>query len=252
MHMDVTLILAAATLGLAGMPHCAAMCAPTCVALWGPTGPHHGPGRQRRMVIFLLGRTAGYGLAGGMAAAGVGALGMASQVAPWVRPVWALLHALALALGLWLLMTGRQPAWMAQWGRTRTLPASGLAEETPVHWHDRSGRVVSQSLNWVVLGRSGLAGLLWVTWPCGLLQSALLVASLGNTAMTGALAMGIFSAVSALPLTLSASLWNRLGHGARGRLQGVAVRLAGVMLVFGSGFALGRDVWHQVAAYCGL
>ncbi len=251
--MNFTVILAAATLGLAGMPHCAAMCAPACLALWGSTARGDAPGmtgHRRRMFVFLLGRTLSYAAVGGLAAAGVGALEAWAQVAPWLRPVWAMLHASGLALGLWLWVVGRQPAWMAQWGRTRRLQApDGEQEAARVTWH---GRFTRTPETWAGIGRSGVAGLFWVGWPCGLLQSALLVASLGNSATVGALAMAAFAAVSAVPLGVSARLWERLGQGHSTRFQTLAVRAAGAMLVLGSGFALGRDVWHQVAAYCGF
>jgi len=46
--------------------------------------------------------------------------------------------------------------------------------------------------------------------------------------------------------------WTRMSGGRQAGFQTLAVRLAGALLVFGSGFALGKDLWHQVASYCGF
>ena len=93
---------------------------------------------------------------------------------------------------------------------------------------------------------------MWVAWPCGLLQSALLVASLANSAAGGALAMAGFALASSAGLVAGPWLWARLrGSGPAGWSERTLVRVSGLLLVAGSGFALGSGVWHQVAAYCG-
>ena len=105
--MDPALIASAALLGLAGAPHCTAMCGAPCAAAigrqggWAPTAAFH------------LARVASYAVAGAVVASAVGALALLSQLSPALRPLWTMVHALVLALGLWLLWTGRQPAWMA-------------------------------------------------------------------------------------------------------------------------------------------
>lgn len=96
--------------------------------------------------------------------------------------------------------------------------------------------------------RAGAAGGLWLAWPCGLLQSALLVASLADTPAQGAAAMAAFAATSSLGLWLPASLWGRLPSGARATAW--AWRLAGAALVAAAGFALGHGLWERVALYC--
>ena len=245
--MDWALIMGAAVLGLAGIPHCAAMCGPTCAALVCGMSPE---GLRLRSIGFLATRALGYAVAGGMAAAGVGALGAWAHTAVWLRPLWGLLHALAMVLGVWLCVTGRQPLWMAGLGRVRALKATSAIPggEVTVRWGSApAGR------RWPPgLGASLAAGSLWVAWPCGLLQSALLVASLGNSPAVGAAAMAGFALISSLPLQLAPWIWDRVGAEWQSRFQTVAVRLAGLLLTLGSGFALGKDVWHEVAAYCGF
>lgn len=231
------LIASAGALGLAGLPHCAAMCAAPCAAACGGA-----PADLRgRALAFQLARLLGYAAAGAVAASSVGALAALSQWSPALRPVWALFHALVLALGLWFLWQGRQPAWMGQLGRVPQSQTVTVAAAAPGGWQRMQGPM-----------RAAAAGAAWVAWPCGLLQSALLVASLANTALGGAAAMAVFALASSGGLLAGPWLWARLRRGGRGGWSEAAlIRVSGLLLVLGSGFALGRGVWHQIAAYCG-
>lgn len=231
--MDLALIVSAFMLGLAGTPHCAAMCGASCAAVLSGCARHPGGDTTVPSVAFHLARASGYAAAGGLAAAGVGVLSMAGQAAPLVRPVWTLLHIAALALGLWLLWTGRQPAFMSRVGHRRE--AVPLA--TAGGWQAMAGPLSATA-----------AGAAWVAWPCGLLQSALVVAALANTPQAGAAAMAAFALASAAGLQLAPWLLARLG--ARGIAASWAVRLAGAALVGGAGWALGHDLWGRIAAYC--
>lgn len=248
--MDLALALTALLMGLAGAPHCAAMCGPSCVAmLRGCGAPTAIPGalEQGQASWWFHGfRLAGYALAGAVAAAGVGWLAWASQAAPVIRPLWGLLHMAALALGLWLAATGQQPDWVTALGRPRplrsTAPGGGGAQ--PVTWHASRG----------TLG-AAFAGGLWAAWPCGLLQSALVVAGLANTPLMGAVVMSAFAASSALGLQAAPAVWRWWvarggGQAMAARIHRLAVRLAGVLLALGSAWALGQHVGGQVWAYC--
>jgi len=228
--VDLALVFSAFLLGLAGTPHCAAMCGAPCAAV---VGADDARGRGRA-VSFHLARVASYALAGGLLAGGVGILGLAGSAAPVVRPLWALLHMAALALGLWLLITGRQPAFMTRLGRTRAATPAAAG----------GGWQVVQT-PWT----SAAAGAAWVAWPCGLLQSAFVVAALGNTAASGAAIMAAFALASAGGLQAAPWLAGRLS-GLSGSSVTLAVRLAGLALAGGSGWALGHDLWGRVSAYC--
>lgn len=225
--LDATLIASAALLGLAGTPHCAAMCGAPCAAATGA-------GRSN-LLLFQGARVLGYGLAGGVAAGSVGALGQLSSWSPALRSFWVLLHAMILVLGLWMLWQGRQPSWMSSIGR---IPAPASAGG----WQSVRGPL-----------RATTAGALWFAWPCGLLQSALLVASLTGTAAAGALAMAAFAVASSGGLIAAPWVWQRLRQ-AKGKagVERALVRAAGALLVLGSGFALGQGVWHDLAVLCGL
>jgi hypothetical protein len=235
--MDAALVLSALLMGLAGSPHCVAMCGAACTALAGRCG---GGRPQQALVGFHLGRLLGYSVAGAVAAGSVSLLAQFSQLTPALRPLWTLVHAAALGLGVWLLVKGRQPEWVENLGRgTRLAPAA--ASTAPGGWQPMLGPL-----------KAGLAGTAWVAWPCGLLQSALVVAALGQHAASGALVMAAFALGSSLGLWLGPALWWRLGApGSRWLASGGwAVRLAGLGLAGASAWALGHGLWLRIAAWC--
>lgn len=247
--LDLALIGSTALLGIAGMAHCTAMCGAACTALTGGqgTGVGAGPGAGRggqgiatatatatapAAWVFHLARVGSYALGGAVAAASVGALANLAQWAPALRPFWTLLHVAALGLGLFLLWRGRQPGWMSAVGRQqRSTPALAGA------W---------QRVQFPV--KAAAAGGLWVAWPCGLLQSALLVAAMANSPWGGGLAMAAFAITSSGGLLLAPWAWRRWG--ARPGAQAGAVRLAGALLVGASAFALLHGLWPAFAAFC--
>lgn len=245
--MELALVLSAALMGLAGGAHCLAMCSAACAAAARACG---GAPPQRALLALLAGRLVSYALAGALVAASVAVLARWGSAVPWLRPLWSMLHLAALALGLWLLWAGRAPAWMAAWtapwGRwggaiapreavvSGPLPygAAALAGPAriamPVAARPRAG-----------LWRAGLVGTLWVGLPCGLLQSALLVAALASTPWSGAFVMIAFALTSSLGLWLGPTLWQWLGgRGDAARWQRMAVRFAGAMLASASAWAL--------------
>jgi hypothetical protein len=237
--VDLALLTSALLLGLAGAPHCAAMCGPACGALLRGCGAAAQPAVP---ASFHLARIAGYAAAGAAAASSVGLIAQWSQTAPVLRPLWTLLHAAALGLGLWLLWTGRQPAWLEKLGRggTRAAPQSAGG------WQRLQGP-----------GKAMAAGGLWVAWPCGLLQSALLVAALANSAWGGAAVMAGFGAASAAGLTLAPWAFGRLVGGGpaaatlqAGRAALWATRFGGAVLAAASAWALGQDLIRRAVAYC--
>ncbi len=235
--MEATIVASAFMLGLAGAPHCTAMCAAPCAAVIG-----RGQGRAGS-IAFHGSRIVGYAAAGAVAAGGLATLGVLSQAAPVLRPLWALVHAGLFVLGLWLLWQGRQPALLAQFGRGAqpTLAGAGWQRVSAPAPSRLAGRPA-----W----RAGLAGSLWFAWPCGLLQSALLVAALSNSALGGAAAMGAFAGASSAGLLLAPFVWQRLGRAGSGRAEAWALRGAGLLMAGMSGWALTAGLWHRFAEYC--
>jgi hypothetical protein len=179
---------------------------------------------------FLGGRLFGYAAAGALAAWLVSSLGQLAAAAPALRASWTVFHLAALALGLWLLATARQPAWLEQIGTARPrAPTTVVFVSGPV--------------------RSGAIGLSWFVLPCGLLQSALLTAALANGPLGGAAAMAAFALTSSGGLALLPWLLRRRGA-ADPRLPGWITRLAGLCLVATSGWALGHGLWERIVALC--
>lgn len=235
--LDLGLAASAALMGLAGTPHCLAMCSATCAAAGG-----------RSPKSFQLGRLLGYTAAGAAAAASVQLLGQLGQATALLRPLWVLLHVAALLLGLALLWRGRQPAWLERvgqrvgpGGREVQIAVAGL----------RPGRLALAAP-----ARAGLAGLAWVAWPCGLLQSALLVAALASGPVQGGAVMAGFALSSGAGLALGPWLLSRLGaksgdggDGGAGGLR-LSVRLGGLGLAAASGWALSHGLWAQIVAAC--
>lgn len=240
--MDLALIASAFLLGLAGIPHCAAMCGPSCAAVLGVCGKTRRP--QYVAPAFHLARLGAYATAGGLAATGVGAVVGLGTALPVLQPAWALVHAAALVFGIWMTWTGRQPAWMTLVSSRRMVT---VLQPQAVSGAVSSRHRVSGPLP------AAASGLAWVFLPCGLLQSALVVAALANTAWGGSLAMASFALASAAGLQVL-PWW--AAHGAR-RTVGWqraavpwAVRAAGLLLALASGWALTRDIWRPVWEYC--
>ncbi len=235
--MEIAIVASTLMLGLAGAPHCAAMCGVPCAAIVG-RGDAAGAA-----LAFHSARVGGYALAGGVAAGGLVSLSALSQAVPFLRPLWALVHAGIFVLGLWLLWQGRQPALLARIGRG-TGPTVAMAAWQPLM--GPPGRAMHGGRPM----RAALAGGAWFAWPCGLLQSALMVAALSNTAVGGAAAMAAFALTSSSGLVLAPLLWRRLGRAGSASAERWALRGAGLLLALTSGWALTEGVWHRVAAYC--
>ena len=235
--MPVALALSALVMGLAGGPHCAAMCGAACSVIAGPCRSAAGGGVSASALVALhAGRVVGYAAMGALAAASVASLGTFSAAAPMVRPLWAILHVAAVVLGLWLAAFGRAPAWLS---RTKS-PLRSPAQAHRVHLY----RTMPAP------ARAGLAGVAWVIVPCGLLKSALLVSALASHPAAGAAVMAAFALASTLGLWIAQRVWSGLRRSGGGdRLAEWPVRAAGALLAGSSLFAL----WHGLgAALCGV
>ena len=242
--MELALIFSAALMGLAGGAHCLAMCSAACSGVARACG---GAQHLPALAALLLGRLIGYALAGALVAASAVLLGQWGSAGTWLRPLWSMLHLAAIGLGVWLLWAGRQPAWMSALGQgaARQIRSLSLPRASPVAFQASPAAAVAGvglQGQWR-LGRAslraGLLGSLWVLLPCGLLQSALLVAALASTPVAGASVMAAFAATSSLSLWAGPALWFRLvGRDAAARWQQAAIRLAGAMLAAASLWAL--------------
>ncbi|MGR4870473.1 sulfite exporter TauE/SafE family protein [Variovorax sp. LARHSF232] len=231
------LIGAALLMGLAGGPHCVAMCGAPSTGLIRLVRvvPNDAAGACARaapsgLALFHTGRLVSYALAGALVAGVAQALALAAEQVAALSPLWVLLHAAILAWGLALLALGRQPAWAHGLGRA-------LARRLASHGTSGAGR------------RLLAGGALWVLMPCGLLYSALALASLGNGPLQGGLAMLAFALGSGAALSLAPWLWQRL-HARLPRGEGWGTRAAGLLLALLALDALWMDLGRQVAQWC--
>ena len=225
--MTPTLLGTAFLMGLVGGPHCVAMCGAAC----GGVVRGAGVPAARGMWTFQGGRLLGYSVAGAAAGAAVQSFAWLSQHTSALRPAWTLFHLAVLAWGLMLLAQARQPAWVESagrsvWGRVRPLA-------------QRRGGLLA-------------TGALWTFMPCGLLYSALLVASLSGGPLEGALSMALFAVGSGISLGLAPAALGRLqALGNRLRKDG-GTRIAGGLLAATAAWALWMDVATRFLEWCGI
>ncbi len=224
--MQSSLALTALLMGLAGGPHCVAMCGAACAGIGHSAGVH----ANRAMWTFQLGRVLGYSALGGLAAASMQGLGWLTVQSATLRPVWTLFHVAMFVLGAVLVWTARHPVWLEQ-GAKRV-------------WH----RVRS-----MVPGRGGgaplLMGMLWTFLPCGLLYSALLLAALAGSPGSGAAVMALFAAGTSVSMMAGPWLWLRLKGSGNGDW---GVRLAGLALAASASWALWMAFAHNAAPWCSV
>jgi uncharacterized protein len=224
--MQTTLAATALLMGLAGGPHCLAMCGAACAGI----GRSRQGGATPSLWMFQVGRVAGYSSLGAVAAASLQGIGWLATQSAALRPFWTMFHVAAALLGLMLLWQARQPAWLergarALWTRAKS---SGV----------RRGN-----------GAPLVLGVLWALLPCGLLYSALLVAALSANAAEGALMMALFALGSGLSLMAGPWLWLRLRFSMAGSNRW-AIRLSGLALASSSGWSLWASLVHNTAPWC--
>ncbi|MBK6009503.1 sulfite exporter TauE/SafE family protein [Ramlibacter ginsenosidimutans] len=225
--MTLTLAGTALLMGLVGGPHCVAMCGAACGGvIRGVRAPS-----ARGMWSFQAGRLIGYSLAGGAAGLAVQSFAWLSSGTQALQPVWTLFHVAVLLWGLVLLAQARQPAWVEAAGRNVWSRVRPMAQR-------RGGLVAS--------------GALWVFMPCGLLYSALLVASLSGGFVEGMASMALFALGSGISLGLAPSALRKLQELGNRLRNDWGTRIAGGLLALTAAWALWMDVAHRVAQWCGL
>lgn len=222
--MQTSMAMTALIMGVVGGPHCVAMCGAACAGISRAAGQHG----TRALWTFQASRMLGYALMGAFAAGSVQGLAWLGTNTSLIRPVWTMFHVAALLLGLALVLRARQPAWienLAQgvWRRVRPVLVR-LGAKAPV-----------------------VLGVAWALMPCGLLYSALLMASLSASTVDGALIMALFALGTSVSLTAGPWLLLRVRGGASGAW---AIRLAGVALMGTSGWALWMGITQPTGLWC--
>lgn len=216
--------MTALLMGLAGGPHCIAMCGAACAGI----GKAAGERKTSAGWTFQAGRLASYSALGAVAAASMQGLGWLTTQTAVMRPVWTLFHVAVMLMGVMLMLLARQPVWLDStargvWSKVRAFNAA---------W----GR-----------GAPLAIGALWAFMPCGLLYSAVLVAALSGGPLDGALTMALFALGSSVSLLVGPWLLLRLRGGGRGEW---GIRLAGLALAATSGWALWMGLARNAAPWC--
>lgn len=244
--MTGSLVVSALLMGLAGTPHCVAMCGAACGGLLGMASPESAPpgGQGGAAVVtwmrprahawasplaFQLGRIAGYAAAGAGVSAVFGGLALLGSQVQALRPFWMLLQAAILGWGLVLMLAGRQPLWAARLGLAATRRLQPWAASPP---------------------RRLLLGAAWALMPCGLLYSALMLAALASNPAEGAGVMALFALGSAPGLLAAPWLWQRLRHRLDGLRCELGSRIAGALLAAVAAQALWMDLRMDIARWC--
>ena len=225
--MEASLIVTALLMGLAGGPHCIAMCGAACAGI-GVTAGDRPAQQNRAMGLFQVGRVLGYAGLGGLAAATMQGLGWLTVQSAALRPAWTMVHVAAVLMGLVLLVQARQPVWL----------------ETGARRVWAKVRAATQSMG--LAAPLGL-GVAWALLPCGLLYSALLVAALAGSAAGGAMVMALFALGSGVSLWAGPWLLLRLGQNGRGAWS---MRVAGLALMLTSAWGLYMGLVHDQAPWC--
>lgn len=218
------MVLSALVMGLLGGPHCVAMCGAACAGIARSAAPRSGSA----LFQFQFSRMVGYAAMGAMAGGTVQGLAWFGSNTAVLRPLWTMVHVAALVLGVLLVWHARQPAWVDGWGQ--------------MVW--RKAKPVIASMG----GKAPFVlGVGWALMPCGLLYSALLVASLSASAVDGAFIMAAFSLGTSAMLTAGPWLLLRVRGGSTGSW---GIRLAGAALMVTSGWALWMGLTQPTGIWC--
>lgn len=231
--MISSLLLTAVLMGVVGGPHCLAMCGAPCLGIsrWTPDRP------LRSLLLFQAGRLIGYATLGAVAAASMSSLSWLSVQSAAFRPVWSMVHVLAVLLGLLLIWRADQPLWLNQTAQKIWQRVASPARRQAFQQHP---------------GGAVFLGMAWALLPCGLLYSALLVALFSGSPIQGALVMMAFALGGAVVLTVGPMLWLQLQQHqtVSARWSQMGTRLAGLTLSVTAAWGLWMGLAHDQAPWC--
>lgn len=217
--MQLTLTYSALIMGIVGGPHCVAMCGAACGALSQSSATFS-------LWHYHLGRLIGYALLGAIATFAIQSIAWLSDYSAVLHPLWTFFHAFIFCWGLILIIFGRQPVWV-----------------------DRVGRNIWQHVKKLSRFDHGdfYIGMIWALMPCGLLYSALTIASFNGEPLGGALSMAAFAVGSSISLFLAPWAWLKLKTSV---VEPYGMRLAGLFLSAASAWAIWMEVAHQNKIWC--
>jgi len=218
--MQTALIYSALLMGIAGGPHCVAMCGAACASSnQSTTQPH-------ALQLYHIGRLCGYATMGAIATFAIKSIAWLSSYSAALHPLWTFFHVLVFFWGLMMLIYARQPIWV-----------------------DRAGRNIWQHVKKLSLRSGGhfYIGMLWALMPCGLLYSALIIASFNGNPLGGALSMAAFALGSSVSLFFAPWLWLKLKTN---MVEPYGMRLAGLLLSSASAWAIWMELTQHSKVWC--
>jgi uncharacterized protein len=233
------LVASALLMGITGSVHCVAMCSAlqqTAIAGRRTIAIRPADRHPLHDLWFQGGRIAGYALLG--LAAGIAGdwLLTAASLQPVFQSIWAALNAVLLSIGLSMLISGRQPRWLAA-AAPRWIRRPRSARE----------RAPGPSL--------AARGMVWALLPCGLLYAALSLAVLAAHPAGAALVMTAFGIGTASGLLLFQGALRRvLASFVANRTPAAAgasgLRVSGLLLAVMAGIALVAAVAGRANPFC--
>ena len=218
--MQTALIYSALLMGIAGGPHCVAMCGAACASFnQSTTQPY-------AIHLYHLGRLCGYATMGAIATFAIRSIAWLSSYSAVLHPLWTFFHVLVFFWGLMMLIYARQPIWV-----------------------DRAGHNIWQHVKKLSLLSGGhfYIGMLWALMPCGLLYSALIIASFNGNPLGGALSMAAFALGSSVSLFFAPWLWLKLKTN---MVEPYGMRLAGLLLSSASAWAIWMELTQHSKVWC--
>lgn len=207
-------------MGLAGGPHCVAMCGAACASFTQASD------KPYAIQFYHVGRLCGYALLGALATFGITSIAWLSNYTAAFHPLWTFFHVLVFFWGLLLVVYARQPVWVDRTGRNIWKQVKNLSR---------------------VQGGYFYIGMLWALMPCGLLYSALIIASFNGNPLGGAASMAAFAIGSSLSLVFAPWIWFKLKTNL---VEPYGMRLAGLMLSAASAWAIWMELTHHTKIWC--
>jgi sulfite exporter TauE/SafE len=176
--------------------------------------------------LYHLGRLCGYATMGAIATFAIRSIAWLSSYSAVLHPLWTFFHVLVFFWGLMMLIYARQPIWV-----------------------DRAGRNIWQHVKKLSLRSGGhfYIGMLWALMPCGLLYSALIIASFNGNPLGGALSMAAFALGSSVSLFFAPWLWLKLKTN---MVEPYGMRLAGLLLSSASAWAIWMELTQHSKVWC--
>lgn len=218
--MQTALTYSALLMGLAGGPHCVAMCGAACTSFT------QSPEKPFAIQFYHLGRLCGYALLGAIATFAIQSIAWLSSYSAILHPLWTFFHVLVFFWGVILVIYARQPIWIDQAGRTIWRYVKKLS---------------------LVQGGYFYIGMLWALMPCGLLYSALIIASFNGNPLGGAISMAAFAIGSGISLFFAPWAWLKLKTSL---VEPYGMRLAGLLLSGASAWAIWMALSHNAKVWC--